>query len=152
VVKQVEGVLAPRFDRYQRAHALWVLERVGKHADDQLREALSTKEPVVCVHALHVLAERKELPEAWRKLVEERLRDKDAHVQRAAAAALGRHPHPRNIKPLLALRPAVPAADTHLLHVVRMALRDQMLHVNDWGLAGDWPPRDADALADVALG
>src|SRR5262249_40423798 len=74
VVKQVERALVPRSDRYQRAHALWVLERCGKLADGDLRGAVQAAEPVVRVHALHILAERKELPEGWQKLVVEKLR------------------------------------------------------------------------------
>ena len=53
-------------------------------------------------------------------------------MQRAAADALGRHPDPENIRPLLDLRQQVPADDTHLLHVVRMALRDQLRAAAHW--------------------
>src|SRR5207248_5697525 len=72
------------------------------------------------------------------------LSDPDALVQRCAAEALGAWPAFENIKPLLGLRhrveraagilPAPSAsetlaahsADTHLLYVVRKALRDQL--------------------------
>ena len=75
-------------------------------------------------------------------------------MRRAAADALGRHPSTDNIDPLLKLRHAVPSADTHLLHVVRMALRDQLKTKEAWaGLPrAGWKEADERAVADVALG
>ena len=75
-------------------------------------------------------------------------------MRRAAAEVLGRHPALANIKPLLALRQSAPADDTHLIHVARMALRDQLLE------RGVWPQlaklglveRDRRDIADVATG
>ena len=79
--------------------------------------------------------------------------DPDAHVRRAAAEALGRHPDPEFIGPLLRLRHEVPAEDTHLLHVVRMALRDQLKAIEDWPALHPGPDDpDDSALADVAPG
>ena len=66
----------------------------------------------------------------------------------------GAHPGPENIRPLLALRQATPEDDTHLIHVVRMALRDQLRPAEAWpssrrlGLT----ERDRRDLADVAPG
>ena len=54
------------------------------------------------------------------------LSDTSAHVQRAAADALAANPHADNLPPLLALLARAPAADTHLTHVVRLALREQL--------------------------
>ena len=45
----------------------------------------------------------------------------------------------------------MPADDTHLLHVVRMALRDQLRDDAAWKTVADDKP-DAPTIADVALG
>ena len=80
--------------------------------------------------------------------------DPDADVRRTAALVLSRHPAPEALRPLLELRHAVPKEDTHLLHVVRMALRDQLRADATWAALplGQWTERDARAVADVALG
>src|SRR5205807_4000288 len=95
-----------------------------------------------------------QLPEHLRKLAVAGLDDADAFVERDAAEALGRHPQAENVGPLLALRQRVPADDTHLLHVVRMALRDQLQVAAVWGhLPVDiWSEKDRRAIADVAAG
>ncbi|MBI1917696.1 MAG: c-type cytochrome [Planctomycetes bacterium] len=152
-VRAVRAVMNPRSAPHARAHGLWVLERCGVLADDTLTAAAGDRETVVRVHAQHVLAERRELTAAQRKLAVDGLKDRDAHVQRAAADALGRHPHSENVRPLLELRHAVPTADTHLLHTVRMALRDQLQAGDTWRLPlAKWSERDREAIADVALG
>src|SRR5205807_9270922 len=103
--------------------------------------------------AQRVLAERG-VEASQLDLVVEGLKDPDANVRRAAADALGRHPAAANVRPLLDLRHAVPADDTHLLHVVRMALRDQLVPADTWDkLSGEkWSALDRRALADACLG
>jgi putative heme-binding domain-containing protein len=139
---------------WQRAHALWVLERVGK-LDAYLAFAAHQREPLVRVHAMRVLTERK----TWDRRLEEGLAlqgltDSDPFVQRTAADALGRHPAPHYVRPLLDLEHRVPADDTHLLHVVRMALRDTLQMQSDWTsyLGARWSEYDVRAIADVATG
>ena len=54
--------------------------------------------------------------------------DEDPYVRRTAAEALGLHPQLANVTPLAALlREKMPRDDTHLIHVVRMARRNQLL-------------------------
>jgi putative heme-binding domain-containing protein len=81
------------------------------------------------------------------------LEDESPHVQRAAALALAGHPSIDHLRHLLGLRHRAPAEDTHLVHVVRMALRDQLQ--GDEVLAQldseTLNERDARALADVAI-
>jgi putative heme-binding domain-containing protein len=139
---------------WRRMHGLWVLERRGSLGEPAL--AAAAKDPVggVRVHAQRVLGERPTLSAALRALALAGLKDADANVRRAAADALGRHPAPENVRPLLDLRHAVPADDTHLLHVVRMALRDQLRPASTWAKlpVDSWDERDRRAVADVALG
>jgi putative heme-binding domain-containing protein len=81
------------------------------------------------------------------------LNDPSAHVQRAAADALAANPHADHLAPLLALRQRVPAEDTHLAHVVRLALREQLRLPGAFAkLAGEkLSAADGRAFAAVAL-
>ena len=113
-------------------HGLWVLERRGALDDATLAAATKDDSLGVRVHAQRVLAEREKWNADERALALAGLKDSSADVRRAAADALGRHPAAENIRPLLDLRVAVPADDTHLLYVVRMALRDQLNNAAAW--------------------
>lgn len=150
----VRAAMQPRSNPYQRMHGLWVLERRGVLDDSTLMAAAHDEDKGVRVHALRVLAERPRLSGGQRDLVIAALKDADPFVQRAAAEALGRHPDPANLRPLLNLLHRIPAADTHLRHVVRMALRDTLRPDSAWEYVstGRWTAADTEALADVALG
>jgi putative heme-binding domain-containing protein len=154
VIAAVRKVMKPGSDHYQRIHGLWVLERVGALDEPTLLAAAHDSQAGIRVHVQRLLAERPELTAQERGLVLAALHDADAFVQRCAADVLGRHPGPDNLRPLLDLRHHVPAEDTHLLYVVRMALRDQLLHKTTWDKvrATKWNEADTLALADVCLG
>ncbi len=133
-----------------RAHGVWIMERKGKLEPAALAKAAHDPDRLVRVHAVRTLAERRVLTGAEREIACGGLKDADAFVQRAAAQALGAHPDRSNIAPLLSFRHQVPPADTHLLHVVRMALRDQL---RDVPFADEtFSEKDSRALADVCLG
>jgi putative heme-binding domain-containing protein len=138
----------------QWMHGLWVLERGGALEDELLTRGAKHTDRGVRVHAQRVLSERAKLTPEQHTLALTGLKDADANVQRAAADALGRHADDENIRPLLDLRHAVPKDDTHLLHVVRMALRDQLRPAANWEKAAAVvrDERDARAVADVSLG
>jgi len=143
-----------------RMHALWVLERRGALDDTVLAAACEDIDRGVRVHAQRVLSERKRLSAKQREAVLSGLKDPDPFVQRCAADGLGRHPQPENMKPLMALRASAAPDDTHLIHTVRMALRDTMLLPETWEyLAKQWSKQDSKqaeleklSLVDVALG
>jgi putative heme-binding domain-containing protein len=139
---------------FQKAHGLWVLQRLGKLDEPALAAACKDPATLVRVHAQRVLTERDKLTPAERGLAASGLNDTDPLVQRCAAEALGAHPQPDNVKLLLALRHHVPAKDTHLLHVVRMALRDQLRLPATWKEfdAAGLLDEDLRALADVCPG
>ncbi|MHB1425009.1 MAG: PVC-type heme-binding CxxCH protein [Gemmataceae bacterium] len=140
---------------WQWIHGLWVLERGGALEDALLLKAAKHSDRGVRVHVERILSERVKLTPAQHHLALAALKDADANVQRAAADALCRHPDAeKNLRPLLDLRHAVPKEDTHLLHVVRMALRDQLRSAESWARVPEESrsERDARALADVALG
>jgi putative heme-binding domain-containing protein len=75
-------------------------------------------------------------------------------VRRSAVEVLGRHPAWSAVRPLLDLRAAVPAEDTHLLYTVRVALRDHLRDpaIFDRVRASEWSENDSRAIADAASG
>ena len=111
---------------WQWIHGLWALERGGALQDAVLTKAAKHEDRDVRVHVQRILSERAKLTPAQHALALAGLKDSDPHVQRAAADDLGQHRDRRNVEPLLALRRKTPAEDTHLLHVLRMALRNQL--------------------------
>jgi putative heme-binding domain-containing protein len=137
-----------------RSHGLWVLERRGRLDQSLMDVATGDPDPLVRVHAMKVLAGRKTIEDANRALAVAGLFDRDAFVRRAAAEALGQHPDPQNIRPLLSLRQGTPADDTHLLHMARMALRNQLRTKSTWAALANLglSERDERDLADVAPG
>jgi len=132
---------------------MWVLERTGK-MDDAILRRFHKRDGLVRSHVLKLLAEREKLEGPWHAIVVADLKDKNALVRRAAAEALSVHPTLENVRPLLDLRHAVPPGDPQLLHVVRMALRNQLKSKpGPLGLdAGALSEQDQRALADVCLG
>jgi putative heme-binding domain-containing protein len=159
-----------------RAHAVWVLERLGELDNNTIRILASDGDRIVRVHLLKALASRADWggeTDSLRTLVLTKLADDDAFVRRAAADALGLHPHRENISPLLSLwrntqgfgaelRPIVdpklrlrdPAVndDTHLIHVTRMALRDNLAALKNYADFAQAAVEDRQMLADISLG
>lgn len=115
-----------------RSHMLWILERVGRLSDEELDAATEDGSRVVRVHAQKALAERPLWRTAERAWALGALGDGDAFVRRAAADGMGRHPNESFIDPLLDAWERTDPEDTHLIHVLRMALRQQLLNLNDW--------------------
>jgi len=139
---------------FQKAHALWVLERQGALDEAAVRRLASDAAALVRVHLLKALGERA----AWSfegDLVRGRLQDEDPYVCRAAAEALGLHPARQNLKPLIALWSDAPKDDTHLIHMARMALRDQLVPPGVFSSLKEILGDDQAALgkvADVCIG
>jgi putative heme-binding domain-containing protein len=135
--------------KYQKAHALWVLERHGVLDEAAVRKLASDPDRIVRVHVMKALCERPK----WTfesALAREKLKDEDPYVKRAAAEGLGLHPAMDNIKPLIELWASAPKDDTHLIHMARMSLRDQLLPTGSFGSLGAILGNDKEALARVA--
>jgi putative heme-binding domain-containing protein len=139
---------------FKKVHALWALERLGALEKQDLHAAIASEDEAVRVHAARILAERPQLNEANRGLLLTAIAQDTPSVRRAAAEALGRHPAPELVKPLLALVRTTDPADDHLRHVARIALRDQLQTPDPWDkvTSAQWDPLDEAVLADVALG
>ncbi|MGE3316387.1 MAG: PVC-type heme-binding CxxCH protein [Planctomycetaceae bacterium] len=110
----------------QRLHALWTLYRFEAATDDELAVAAVDPDREVRIHAMKVLSEIAKWSPLDRELALKGLSDSDAFTRRAAADALGRHPQYENVRPLLDALKTVPPEDNHLVHTIRMALRDQL--------------------------
>ena len=154
VERAVAAAMAASTNPTTRAHGIWVLERRGTLDPAVLARAAADADPAVRVHAMRVATERSDMAKAVRELVLGGLKDADGFVRRAAAEALGRHPSPDNLRPLLDALHAAPAADTHLIHASRIALRDQLLPASTWPHLDAAARAEADArsIADVSLG
>jgi len=138
---------------FQKIHGMWVLYRFGALDPAILAAAAHDKDSRLRVHAMRVFAETPQWTPEQHDVVVAALHDSDALVERCAADALGQHPALENMRPLLDARHTVPSDDTHLLYVLRMALRNH-LRVPEICSAlplPQWSPADESAIADVAV-
>jgi putative heme-binding domain-containing protein len=148
-VEPVRAVLASDAPT-PRAHALWVLERLGALTTGEVESALTSTDLVVKVHALRVLAERPKLTDHQALYVGQMLvGPADGVARRVAADALARHPGPIAQRALLNALAETAAADPFLRHALRIALREQFRGQAKWDGVRD---QDRGAAADVALG
>jgi putative heme-binding domain-containing protein len=139
---------------FLKIHGLWALQRLGALDEKLLSAAAQDRDRAVRVHAMRIFADTPKLSPLLHKLMLAGLKDPDRLVQRCAAEALSLHPAYEHITPLLVLRQRVPTNDTHLLYVVRKALRDQLIPDENFSrlVAGRLREADAQVIADVALG
>jgi putative heme-binding domain-containing protein len=158
---------------FQRAHALWILQRLGKMEEALLLDAAKDGDRLVRVHAMRILSEMSLWTAKENELAMQGLKDIDPYVQRAAADALGRHPAVEHAQALIALEArlkpelhidqAKPAhgglasagsEDGQLLHVLRMSLRNQLLPGKNFATLLEKPMGESEsrAIADVSLG
>ena len=163
VVKAATESLVPHSTLWSVVHSMWVLERLHRLDQGSLIKLLTDKQFVVRNQALRLAAERTDLDDTLRFILRQNLEltdpfgaksDSDPSVRRAAADALGRHPHPGNLRPLLDARHKANAADEALVYVLRQSIRDQFLNAVPWPKLDDAAYSEADfrTLADVALG
>ncbi|MGV3772635.1 MAG: PVC-type heme-binding CxxCH protein [Verrucomicrobiales bacterium] len=138
----------------QRVHMLWVLHRMNALPAEMLQDAASHPDRLVRAHVMRILSEKKQWTDVDRSMALSGLKDREGIVQRCAADALGQNPDRSHVGPLIALRNNVPAEDNHLLHTVRMAIRNQLVPAEI--LQGYSPntisEAEARTVADVALG
>jgi putative heme-binding domain-containing protein len=135
-----------------RAHGLWALERLSALTADRLGDALRDPAPIVRVHALRVLAERRDWTALEERAALAALRDADWHAVRAAVEALSLHPSHEAAAGLLELSRRVPDGDAYLRHGTRLALRNQIQRpeILERLRGQTLAPRDAAAIAEAA--
>ncbi|HZZ73626.1 MAG TPA: PVC-type heme-binding CxxCH protein, partial [Pirellulales bacterium] len=137
----------------QKTHGLWALWRLDALSEEALAAAAHDADRAVRTHAQKILSETKSLSDSEHLLALAGLRDSDGFVRRAAADALGQHPAYENVRPLLELLRTAPSDDTHLIHVARMALRNQLIPSAILAKvdAAEWNAADHRELALMAL-
>ncbi len=133
------------------AYGMWALERTGGLADDMLGKLSKGVEILPRIFAMKILAERRALTPFQQNLVLSGLQDADPTTRRSAADALTRHLLPHSVLPLFDAWGQADEKDTHLIHVIRMALRRQLESVDDWDQLGkEMPEADKDRLRAMA--
>ena len=155
VAADVQRALTTKADAFAWIHGAWILQQLGKLTDPVLLQLATSPESSTRVHAMRILAERDKLEPQSHALALSGLKDGDALVRRCAAEVLGRHPDRAFVRPLLDARLAADPQDTHLTHVVRMALRDQLRDQTAFPpqtAADSFSEADQRALADVSTG
>ncbi len=110
----------------QKVHAIWVLMRLNQLGFDELKNAATSDDQELSIHAFRVLKEYETLQEAERFLALNGLKSKDPHVQRAAAEVLVRHPDASQLQDLLTAAQNVSDSDSHLKYTLMIALRDHL--------------------------
>ncbi|HZZ44930.1 MAG TPA: HEAT repeat domain-containing protein [Tepidisphaeraceae bacterium] len=148
--KFLEGTVSPFAGR----HALWALYRLNGLGDGTLLEKMNKSEDAgTRVQVVRILGETKDWTPAQKQIVMAGLKDADGMVRRSAADALGQHPNASNVAPLLELLASTDKADTHLIYVLRMSLRDQLKADGAFKAAEDMKLGDDQmhTIVDIAL-
>jgi len=120
--------------------AAWILHRAGQLSQQDLVNLTQSNESLARLHAQRILADIEDWGFAEQFVALAALDDKDPHVQRAAADALALHLNVDHVIPLAtnlhktSISDALQVKgsrgpDTHLLHALRIALRNQMREV-----------------------
>ncbi len=146
-----------------KVHLLWALERRLGLNVEQVSAGANDPAPVVRRHTIAILGERRDWSEHDRSTVLEGLQDSNPFVRRASAEALGIHPAPEQLRPLLIARDVDhrdKTNDSHLTHTIRIALRNHLRLEEAWLALPDpseLPSSFAEELlvaylADVAMG
>jgi putative heme-binding domain-containing protein len=139
----------------QKVHALWALQRLGALDEATLASAATDPDEIVRVHANKIMAERPTPTlDSQGREIGTGLDEKSPLVRRARAERLGRHFSKNHILALVLESSQVKPADTHLKHVIKIALRDQLLHSEAWDYVAkhEWSGPEEAILADAALG
>ena len=136
----------------QRTHAMWVLERLGALNPRVLDDLSRDESRLIRTHAAKLIAERTGWSELEREIASRLFTDNDPLVRRVAVDAIGRHGDLSSVRRLLELLAATPAEDTHLVHTIRIALRNVMSMSPETGTMAieDLSNDDLQVIAGVA--
>lgn len=151
---EINGILQTRQSSNRKyVHALWLSYRLGIITPQILQQAVAHTDPLIRLHALRIVAESPGSKELF-SLVQNGLKDHDAHVRRAAVELLAKYPGMESLKLALQVRAGVPEEDSHLLYAARLSLRNMLRNeplLKEMS-AMQWGEKEAAYLADVMMG
>lgn len=138
----------------QKAHGLWILDRLDALSNEMLAEAARTDAAIVRVHAMRILGERSDINKRQQSLLVSALDDGSAHVRRTAVQALARHVRTTSFQPVLNLYKEIPEYDTFLRHATSLTLRDHLRNPEIMQLVRTttWDGQSMGILADHMVG
>ncbi|NIJ51498.1 PVC-type heme-binding CxxCH protein [Dyadobacter arcticus] len=113
-------------EQIPNVHALWVLHRLNALDNTALYKALNHHNPIVQVHALRILLERKSLTIENRPAVLKALSATDPFVRRTAAEILSRFPNGENLVPLMEVYQNADPEDSHLKYTAMLGVRNNL--------------------------
>ncbi|MEO6949969.1 MAG: PVC-type heme-binding CxxCH protein, partial [Ginsengibacter sp.] len=105
---------------------LWLLYRLNALPEAVLDKAITSIDPMVQTHALHVLAEMKNISQQQKQLVLQLLNTSNPHVKRAAVEVITAFPEPSNVKLLLSLYKNTHKSDDFLTYTIILSLRENL--------------------------
>ena len=137
----------------ERVQTLWLLWRNGQLDEPLIERFAKDKSTVVRIHLVKALAETPVWNAKIGELVRTAIQDSDPFVRRAAAEALGRHPDPANLQPLVQLWKSTDSKDVQLIQASRIALRNQLRPTNAVSKITDirLNPNELASIAEIAL-
>ncbi len=149
-----ELIQSSEVTEYQVIHGLWILFRLNSVPVEELAEIVLNSGTNIKIHALKIIFEYEELPEALLNVVIKSLNDSNPHVRRAAVMVIGKHPNSNQINELLALIKKTPTEDSHLYYSIRQALRDQLRDKEVMNFASkiEWQEMDSRLVANILVG
>ena len=132
------------------SQCMWALERIETIGEKMLVKLAGNKDKLPRIFTMKILAERTSLSSLEQGLVLKGLQDDSPTTRRCAADALTRHIIPRSIQALFTAWEKADEKDTHLIHVIRMALQFQLNSIDDWEkLASQIPASGRKRLATM---
>lgn len=138
----------------EKSLLLWVLHRVDALDDATLKKYAGDADPLLRLHALRIIAERKSPSKDWREIAYVSLGDQDPHVRRVATEILQQFPDMESVEKLIGFRQSIPETDNHMIYSVRLSLRNMLRHpeLMHAVVSGSWTPEQSAVLATVLVG
>lgn len=144
-------VNSAKTDSKSYVQGLWILFRLQALSDVMLDQALKSTDPMVRVHALRILTEKKVIPVKYRNMALQALTDTNSHVQRIAAEVLGKSPWTENVKGLMAMYHSAGEKDSHLKYTALLSIRENLRNhkVMQQILSQQWKEEQSSVLIKV---
>jgi len=151
VVPVTKMMLSPSTDKLSFIQGLWILFRLKALPESMIEMAIQNPDPMVQVHGLRVLNEKKTITASQRKLVLTALSNTNPQVQRIGAQVLGKFPQLNYVKPLIEIYKNAVENDTHLKYTTTLSIRN---HLRNPGImqavvSKKWSEDDLEIIAGI---